>query len=137
MLVGPGTTTGLLPARLGLPATLLGVDAIRDGRLVGRDLDEQGILALLDEAPDALLVLGVVGVQGTLLGRGNQQLSPAVLRRIGRDRLRVLAAKDKLVALVPAVLRIDSGDPRLDAELTGPLRVRVSGRETMILPLER
>lgn len=137
VLVGPGTTAGLLPARLGLPATLLGVDAIRDGRLVGRDLDERGILALLDGAPDALLVLGVVGVQGTLLGRGNQQLSPAVLRRIGRDRLRVLAAKDKLVALVPAVLRIDSGDPRLDAELTGPLRVRVSGRETMILPLER
>ncbi|WP_320671780.1 ATP-NAD kinase family protein [Patulibacter defluvii] len=136
VLIGPGTTAGLLPARLGLPSTLLGVDALRDDALVGRDLDEEGILALLDGAPDALLVLGVVGVQGTLLGRGNQQLSPAVLRRIGRDRLRVLAAKEKLAALRPAILRIDSGDPALDAALAGQLPVRVSGRETMILPLE-
>lgn len=137
VLVGPGTTANLLLDRLGLPGTLLGVDALRDDRLVGRDLDEAGLLALLDEHPDApLLVLGVVGGQGTLLGRGNQQLSPAVLRRVGRDGLRVLASKPKLAELSPAALRIDTGDPELDDAWRGHLAVRVSSRETVMLPVE-
>lgn len=136
LLVGPGTTANLVLDRLGIAGTLLGVDALIDDRLVGRDLDAEGVLALLDAHPDALLVLGVVGGQGTLLGRGNQQLTADVLRRIGRDGLRVLATKQKLAELSPAVLHVDTGDPALDASLRGHLPVRVSSRETMMLPVE-
>lgn len=136
VLVGPGTTANLVLDRLGIAGTLLGVDALVDDRLVGRDLDADGLLALLDDHPDALLVLGVVGGQGTLLGRGNQQLSPDVLRRIGRDGLRVLATKQKLTELSPAVLHVDTGDPALDEQLRGHVRVRVSPRETVMLPVE-
>lgn len=136
VLVGPGTTANLVLDRLGVPGTLLGVDALVDDGLVGRDLDADGVLALLDRHSDALLVLGVVGGQGTLLGRGNQQLSPDVLRRIGRDGLRVLATKQKLAELSPAVLHVDTGDPVLDDELRGHVRVRVSSRETVMLPVE-
>lgn len=136
LLVGPGTTANLVLDRLGLTGTLLGVDALVGDALIGRDLDADGMLALLDRHADALLVLGVVGGQGTLLGRGNQQLSPAVLRRIGRDGLRVLATKQKLAALMPAALRVDTGDPALDDELRGHVRVRVSSRETVMLPVE-
>ena len=133
VLVGPGTTAGRTLRGLGLPATLLGVDAVLDGEPVGRDLDERGLLGLLDDASRAVLVLGVVGGQGALLGRGNQQLSPAVLRRLGPGALRVVAGRDKLAALSPGALRVDTGDAELDRELSGHLPVRVSGRETVVM----
>jgi predicted polyphosphate/ATP-dependent NAD kinase len=126
-LLGPGTTTAKIA-----PGTLLGVDAFRDGSPVGADLDEAGILALL-EHEDARLILGVVGGQGSLLGRGNQQLSPRVLRRIGRDGITVVAAADKLASLQPPVLRVDTGDDALDAELSGYIRVHTAPGRTIVM----
>ena len=85
-LFGPGSTTAGVLRQLGLRGTTLGVDAVRDGRLIGTDLSEQEIIALMDSAPATRLVLGVIGGQGFLLGRGNQQLGPAVLSRLGAGR---------------------------------------------------
>lgn len=135
-LVGPGTTTARVLGALGLDATPLGIDALRDGALVARDASEAELLALLDgapaDAPAPRLLLGVVGGQGSLLGRGNQQLSPAVLRRVERTAITVVADRSKLLALDPLLLRVDTGDPRLDHELSGHVRVRVSARETLM-----
>lgn len=132
-LFGPGTTTGQVLAVLGLPSTLLGIDAVKDGRLTGQDLDEAALLALTAEEDRVHLVLGVIGGQGSLLGRGNQQLSPTVLRRIGRERITVLAGEDKLAALHPPVLRVDTGDDALDQELSGYIRVQVAPRRVMLM----
>jgi predicted polyphosphate/ATP-dependent NAD kinase len=134
-LLGPGTTTGRVLSHLRLRGTLLGVDAVRDGELLGADLDEEGILALLDHAHDALLLSGVVGGQGSLFGRGNQQLSPRVLRRLGRDRIQVVAAADKLLHLTPPRLRVDTGDDALDAELCGYVRVHVGPGRTIVMKI--
>ncbi|MDO8185276.1 NAD(+)/NADH kinase [Conexibacter sp. JD483] len=148
-LVGPGTTTARVLRELELDATPLGVDVVRDGALVARDASEQELLALLDAhaacvaaalAHDAAaplpagprLLLGVVGGQGALLGRGNQQLSPAVLRRIPREAITVVADRAKLLALDPLLLHVDTGDPRLDQDLGGHLRVRVGPRESLL-----
>ena len=102
------------PARmldaLGLPSSPLGVDAVLDGALVGADLAEEEIVALMERAPGTRLVLGVIGGQGFLLGRGNQQLGPAVLSRLAPEDLIIIATADKLVALQPPVLLIDVGD---------------------------
>ena len=132
-LLGPGTTTASVLAALGLRGTLLGVDAVMDGQLAGVDLDESGVLALLEEHADAALITGVVGGQGSLLGRGNQQLGPRVLRRLGRDRIQVLAASDKLLALSPPLLRVDTGDPSLDRALSGHIRVHVAPDRTIVM----
>jgi len=135
-LLGPGTSTAAVLRHLGLRGTLLGVDAVRDGALVGRDLDEAGLLALLDgerERPAPALIVGVVGGQGALFGRGNQQLSPAVLRRIGRDHIQVIAAADKLHRLNPPRLRVDTGDEALDADLAGYVRVHVAPGRTLVM----
>jgi predicted polyphosphate/ATP-dependent NAD kinase len=131
-LVGPGTTTARVLHHLGLPGTLLGVDAVRGGELVGADLDEAGVLALLD-GEEATLIVGVVGGQGSLFGRGNQQLSPRVLRALGRDRIRVVAGVEKLVRLDPPALRVDTGDDALDTELSGYLRVEVAPGQTIVM----
>jgi predicted polyphosphate/ATP-dependent NAD kinase len=136
-LLGPGTTTARIARHLGLPATLLGIDAVQDGELIARDLDEETALGLVQRADaqggGATLVSGVIGGQGSLFGRGNQQLSPRVLRALGRDRIQVVAAADKLLHLNPSRLRVDTGDDALDAELSGYVRVHVAPGRTIVM----
>lgn len=120
-VLGPGTTTGAVAERLGLDATLLGFDAVLDGRLVGTDLNEQDLLALLGEAGEARLVVSVIGAQGFVLGRGTQVCTPAVIRRIGVENLIVLGTPGKL-ARTPR-LHVDTGDPEVDRAFGPHLRV--------------
>lgn len=130
-VVGPGTTMRRVFDRLGLEKTLLGIDVVRAGRLVAADASEQQLLALLGDEPATLLV-GVVGGQGALVGRGNQQLSPAVIRRIGTENVEIVAGLHKLLALDPPVLHVDTGDPGLDGELCGYRRVHVAPGRTLV-----
>lgn len=132
-LLGPGTTTAAVLAHLGLHGTLLGVDAVEQGHLVGADLDEAGLLSVLESNGSVQLITGLVGGQGSLFGRGNRQLSPEVLRRIGRDHIRIISAADKLLALDPPTLRVDTGDDELDRELCGYVRVDVAPGRTIVM----
>ncbi len=131
-VIGPGTSAGAVMRAAGHVPTILGIDAIRDGLVVGRDLGATA-LAELAGSGAVRIVLGVTGQQGFLIGRGNQQIGPDVLRRAGREGLIVLASEDKLAHLAQPVLWVDSGAPDLDAELAGYLRVRTGrGRETVM-----
>jgi predicted polyphosphate/ATP-dependent NAD kinase len=132
-LIGPGSTTGLVLAALDENGTLLGVDAMRDGRMIGRDLTEEQIVGLLDETDSVRLVVGLVGGQGALFGRGNKQLGPSVLRRIPRERIIIVSAADKLLALDPPTLWIDTGDPELDERLSGYVRVHVGPQQQIVM----
>jgi predicted polyphosphate/ATP-dependent NAD kinase len=122
-IIGPGTTTQRLMGHLGLAGTLLGVDAVRDGRLMGHDLSERQLLDLTEAGEPARIIVGVVGGQGFLFGRGNQQISAEVLRRIGRDNIVVLAPMEKLAALDGRRLLVDTGDAEVDRMLAGYVRV--------------
>lgn len=115
---GPGTTLAAVMQALDLPNTLLGFDLVRDGELLQADVDAAGLLAAA-EAGGLTVVITPTGGQGSLIGRGNQQLSPALLRRLGRDAIRVLATHDKLEALDSRPLRLDTGDAGLDREWSG------------------
>ena len=132
-LLGPGTTVATVSEALGVPASLVGVDAVIDGELVAADAGEQELLTLLAHHPIAALVLGVVGGQGFLFGRGNQQLSSAVLRAVGADNIEILAAAGKVAALEPPVLRIDLDDRAVAQQLTGHRRVRTSRRHSTVM----
>jgi predicted polyphosphate/ATP-dependent NAD kinase len=114
-LLGPGSTVQSVAAALGVDKTLLGIDAVVGGRLVGKDLGEGQILALLQRHPQRKLVLSPIGAQGFVIGRGNLQLSPSVIRQIGASNIVVVATRAKL-ARTP-VLHFDTGDSMLDAEL--------------------
>ncbi|MGA4475925.1 ATP-NAD kinase family protein [Ectopseudomonas chengduensis] len=121
-LFGPGTTTRRVTSVLGLPSTLLGVDAVLNGELVGSDLNEQELLSLMD-GRETRIIVGILGGHGSLFGRGNQQISAEVIRRVGRENILVIASMDKLIALETACLRVDTGDAAVDAMLAGYLRV--------------
>ncbi|MGV1047926.1 MAG: ATP-NAD kinase family protein [Solirubrobacterales bacterium] len=135
-LFGPGTTTAAIMDVLGLDSTLLGVDAVGAGQLVAADAEERELLRLLDEAGAAKLIIAPVGGQGFLVGRGNQQLSPAVLRRLGVENVRVVATEAKLAGLGGRPLLVDSGDPELDRELSGFTRVLVGARRSVVYRVE-
>ena len=114
-LLGPGSTVQAVGRALRIDKTLLGIDAVAGGKVVGNDLAERQILDLLDRYPDRKLVLSPIGAQGFLLGRGNQPLSPAVIRRIGASNIIVLSTPAKLVRT--PLLRFDTGDAALDAAM--------------------
>ncbi len=113
-LLGPGGTLDHVKRKLGIRGSLLGIDAVKGRTLVAADLDEKGLLRVLDGHPAAKLVLSPIGAQGFLIGRGNQEVSPTVLRRIGIGNVIVVATPDKL-RHTPA-LRVDTGDLELDGE---------------------
>ena len=130
-LIGPGTTTGAIMRALGLEKTLLGVDAVQGRRLVAADADERTLLQLVS-GDDALVVVTPIGGQGFVLGRGNQQLSPRVIERVGIENVLVVATETKLAALGGRPLLVDTGDEQLDDALSGYRRVVTGyGREVV------
>lgn len=121
-LLGPGGTTSEIARQLGVEGSPLGVDVVLDGAVRVRGASEQELLAQIAQGP-AQAVITVIGGQGFLLGRGNQQLSAAVLRAIGPDPLLVVAPEQKLIDLHGRPLLVDTGDPDLDARLAGHVRI--------------
>lgn len=121
-IVGPGTTTRRVMSALGLPSTLLGVDAVLNGVRVGADLNEHEILQLM-EGREARIIVGVLGGHGSLFGRGNQQISAEIIRRTGADNIIVITTVEKLLSLEAGCLRVDTGDAEVDAMLAGYRRV--------------
>ncbi|KUF10858.1 ATP-NAD kinase family protein [Pseudoponticoccus marisrubri] len=116
-VLGPGATMKALKDRLG-GGSLLGVDVAEGGLVTGTDLDERALMARV-AGRRVRIVLTVVGGQGFVLGRGNQQISPAVLRAAGMPPIDVICGAEKLAGLNPQELTIDTGDVALDGTLAG------------------
>ncbi len=133
-LLGSGTTVRFVADELGVEKTLLGIDAVVGGKAVGRDLNERGILELLDQYPDAFIVVTPLGGNGFIFGRGNKQFTPEVLRRVGRERIIVIANRDKLLTL--RSLHVDTGDSALDDDLAGYIDVVVARGHRKVMRVE-
>ncbi len=111
-LFGSGGTIDYIAGKLGLKNTLLGIDAYYAGKIIGSDLNEESILKLLDKYPKTKAILSPIGAQGFILGRGNLQLSPQVIRKIGINNIIVVSTPSKLAST--PVIRVDTGDKNLD-----------------------
>lgn len=133
-VIGPGSTTAALARRLGFEKTLLGVDAIRGRTLVGKDLSEQGIMQLVDPGRTTIIVTPIGG-QGFVFGRGNPQISAEIIRRIGKENIKVVATKHKIHSLKAKRLLVDTGDPELDRELSGYVKAITGYREFTVLSI--
>jgi predicted polyphosphate/ATP-dependent NAD kinase len=127
-IIGPGTTTRAVMERLGLNNTLLGVDVVRNKELVANDVTEDQIMNLID-GKGARIVVTAIGGQGHIFGRGNQQLSPRVIRQVGTKNITVIATKEKLISLSDRPLLVDTGDEELNEELSGYIRVTTGFRD--------
>lgn len=127
-VLGPGSTLGAIKRALGFEGSPLGVDVWRDDRVLALDAAEADILEHLGEENE--VIVSPIGGQGFVFGRGNQQISPEVIRQAA---VTVVASRAKLDDL--GVLRVDTGDPELDEELRGWHRVRVGRFEHRMIEL--
>lgn len=130
--IGPGRSTKRVLNALNISGSLLGTDLIAGGQMVARDANERTILDLA-QGRKLRIVVGVIGGQGHVFGRGNQELSPAVIRLAGRDAITIIASEQKLLALADKRLLVDTGDLALDRDLAGYWRVVVGPQEDMVM----
>ncbi|WP_417658488.1 ATP-NAD kinase family protein [Pseudidiomarina sp.] len=136
-IMGSGSTVAAVMDELGLANTLLGVDLVMAGELIASDVTarelEQQVTA--HQGP-VKMIITVIGGQGHIFGRGNQQLSPAVIRAVGKDNIQIVATKAKLQALGQRPLLVDTGEPELDAELSGLMRVTTGYHDEVFIRVE-
>ena len=111
-LFGSGGTIDYIARKMDIDNTLLGIDAVYEKKLIGKDLNEEKILKLMSKYKKVKVILSPIGAQGFILGRGNLQLSPKIIKRIGIDNIIVISTPSKL-ANTP-VMRVDTGDKALD-----------------------
>jgi predicted polyphosphate/ATP-dependent NAD kinase len=123
-ILGAGTTTESIAREIGLNKTLLGIDAIKNGKVVARDLDEKTLWSLLEHGQEAKILVSPIGAQGFILGRGNQQISARIVKRVGIRNIIVVATPHKLRET--PLLYVDSGDSALDKNFGDSIQV-ISG----------
>jgi len=128
-VLGPGSTVGAIKRELGFSGSPLGVDVYRDGEVVVRDASEDDVLVAL--GADTVVIVSPIGGQGFVFGRGNDQISPAVIER---SDVEIVASRRKLDDL--GVLRVDTVDPDVDESLRGWHRVRVGRFEHRMMQVQ-
>lgn len=125
-IIGPGSTTRYIMEDLGLENTLLGVDVVRNKQLVASDVNEVTLWELVSAAKGKVkIIVTIIGGQGNLFGRGNQQISPRIIRAVGKENIMVVAGGPKLIALRPRPLTVDTGDTELDEQLAGFVKITI------------
>jgi predicted polyphosphate/ATP-dependent NAD kinase len=135
-LIGPGSTTAAICASLQLPGTLLGVDAICRSKLLQADATAKQLEQILQEhTGPSCIVVTAIGGQGHVFGRGNQQFSPAVIKRVGLDNITIVAGKGKLAGLAGRPLLVDTNDLELDQALCGYRRVVTGYHDAVLYPV--
>ena len=117
-------------ATLGLPNSLLGVDVIQAGVLLAANCSERALLSWAQRG-SCRIVVSIIGGQGHVFGRGNQQFSPTVIRAVGIDNIIPISTKTKLQSLSHGII-VDTGDAELDQALVG-LRSVCTGYEDAVL----
>jgi len=135
LILGPGTTVKRVAELLGVEKTLLGVDIYKNGK-VALDVDEKRILKEVKNWQKTWVILSPIGHQGILLGRGNQQISPEILKNIGKPHIIVGATKTKLKNIDGNRLRVDTGDAEVDNMLRGYIKVATDYREWRLMPVK-
>ncbi len=150
-IIGSGSTTAFLMEELALDNTLLGVDLVHQQHLLASDLTEPELWDFIEkshiqqshiqknnQAADKnciKLVITLIGGQGHIFGRGNQQLSPRVLRAVGKENIIIIATKSKLAALDSRPLISDTGDEALDQLFSGFMPVITGYKDQVLYPV--
>jgi len=131
-ILGPGSTIKCIADLLGVEKTLLGVDVYRDKQMI-KDVNEDEILREVKDWNNTWIVLSPIGRQGMLLGRGNQQISPEIVRKVGKEHVIVAATRKKIQGIQGGVMRVDTSDAKVDQMLKGYIKVVIDYREWQLV----
>ena len=133
-ILGAGSTIERIGKELEIDKTLLGVDLVKNGKLIAKDVNEERLLEILEKEHKVSIIIGVIGAQGFVFGRGNQQISPNVLKKVRADNIRIVATPTKM-SQTPR-LRVDTGDKELDKMLSGYHKVIIGYHEMRMVKVE-
>ncbi|MHA1949256.1 MAG: ATP-NAD kinase family protein [Candidatus Thorarchaeota archaeon] len=134
-ILGPGTTVKTVTDMLEVKKTTLGVDVLQGGK-IHNDVNESTILDLVQDFSKSWIIVSPIGHQGMLFGRGNQQISPGIIERVGKDNIMVISTPSKLKGIAGEVLRVDTGDSQVDEMLRGYIRVVTDYNEMRLIKIE-
>ncbi|MGB1199757.1 MAG: ATP-NAD kinase family protein [Thalassotalea sp.] len=135
-IIGSGSTTAFLMEELAIDNTLLGVDVIQEQALIKSDITEPELWNIISSASQQVkLVITLIGGQGHIFGRGNQQLSPRIIEKIGKENIIIIATKTKLMALNSRPLIVDTGDSKVDQLLSGFMPVTTGYNDQVLYPV--
>ena len=135
-ILGPGSTTYHIKQELRGTGSIRGVDLAEDGEIFLRDVDEKTIYSCLKDAKCSEIIVTCIGGNGFLFGRGNQQISPRIIRMNGKEHIRLAVTKSKLAGLGGRPMLVDTGDPDTDRYLSGYYRIRLNAKEEIIYRVE-
>lgn len=130
-ILGPGTTVKAITDMLTLKKTLLGIDAVLGGKLIGEDINEADILELISRYKKVKIIVTPIGGNGFIFGRGSKQISSRVLKLVGKENVIVVSTLDKVGGLEG--LRVDTGDHEVDKALGGKINVIIGYNEEIIM----
>jgi predicted polyphosphate/ATP-dependent NAD kinase len=134
-ILGPGSTVRVVAQQLGVEKTLLGVDLFQNGK-IHSDVNEKQLLELIPDFLSTWIIVSPIGNQGMVLGRGNQQISPNIIKRIPLEQILIIATHSKVNSLVDRGLHIDTGDSEVDKTLSKYLRVLVDYRTWRMMKVQ-
>lgn len=121
-IIGPGSTSKGILRNLNIATNLLGVDLLKNREIVAQDVSENQLLQLI-KGRQTKIVVTVIGGQGYLFGRGNQQISPNVILEVGKENIIVVATQSKILDRQGRPLLVDTGDDVVNQLLKGYMRV--------------
>lgn len=121
-IIGSGTSTRPIMEKMDLPNTLLGIDIVKNKELIASDVNEKQILDIIGDNK-AKIVVTVIGGQGYIFGRGNQQISGEVIKKVGKDNIIIVAPKSKLLSLEGRPLLVDTGNDEVNKMFNGYIKV--------------
>jgi predicted polyphosphate/ATP-dependent NAD kinase len=132
-IISAGTTTRTIGDILNQKKTLLGVDIFYNKKIIAKDVNEKQILEVIKDKT-AKIIVTPIGGQGFIFGRGNQQISPKIIRKVGKDNIVVIATENKMKNLKK--LKVDTGDLELDSDFKGLMKVITDYKIIKEVPIE-
>lgn len=127
-IIGSGTSIRPIMDKLELPNSLLGIDIVKNRELIISDATEKEILETI-KGRNSKIIVTIIGGQGYIFGRGNQQLSSNVIEEVGIDNINIIATKNKLVSLEGNPILVDTGSDRVNNLFNRYMKVRTSYNE--------
>ena len=134
-ILGPGTTVKCIADLLKVEKTVLGVDIYQNGTII-RDVNERKIIETIKNFKNVWIILSPIGRQGILFGRGNQQITPEIIKQVGKERIIIAATRSKIQGIEGGFLRVDTGDVETDKLLRGYIKVATDYREWRLMQVK-
>ena len=128
-IIGGGSTTWEIKKKLGINGSFLGIDLVKNGKLLCKDVGENEIKKFLEGK--AKIIVSPLGRQGFIFGRGNQPISPEIIEKVGKENIIVVATKEKLKKLDS--LKVDTGKKEIDEMLKGHIKVITGYKEMKLM----